>query len=141
MLKIKIYSVGKGKNLWLEPAITTYSERLHGTLSFEWTLLRDDTELKQALKKSGSYTCLTPNGKEYTTPEFASFIERETIAGGAQMTFVIGGAEGIPPDILSRSSHKVSLSKLTFPHQIARLILVEQIYRAIQIQRGTPYHK
>ncbi|WP_420420946.1 23S rRNA (pseudouridine(1915)-N(3))-methyltransferase RlmH [Simkania sp.] len=136
MIKIKIYTVGKTKKNWLEVALAEYHKRLTGEMTIEWVIAK---ELQPP--KENSYICLDPQGKQYSSPEFASFLEKESIQAGAKLTFVIGGPEGIPEEMRAKASHLISFSKLTFTHQIARLILLEQLYRSVQIQRGTKYHK
>ena len=136
MIKIKIYTVGKTKESWLETALAEYHKRLTGEMTIEWILSKELSSIKES-----SYICLDPMGKPFTSPEFANFLEKESVNQGAKLVFVIGGPEGIPKEIKGKASHLISFSKLTFTHQIARLILLEQLYRSVQIQRGTQYHK
>lgn len=133
MLKIKIISPGKMKEAWLKEALAEYEKRLTGTVSIEWIL-------KEALPES-PYICLDPNGKAFTSPNFSKFLYDEWESCGSRLTFVIGGPEGLNQEILSGARHTISFSSLTFTHQVARLILLEQIYRATQIEKGTAYHK
>lgn len=140
MIKIKILSVGKTKDSWLEEALGDYFKRLRGQIDFDCIWVKSDEQLVQLAQKESSLICLDPSGKEMNSPEFAAFFEKEVEKEGARLTFVIGGAEGLPKNL--REYHPlVSLSHLTFTHQIARLILVEQIYRAFTLLKGVPYHK
>lgn len=136
MIKIKIYTVGKTKENWLEGALSEYHKRLTGEITIEWIIVKELGPIKE-----NSYICLDPQGKQYTSTEFANFLEKESVEQGSKLIFVIGGPEGIPQEIKVKASYMISFSKLTFTHQIARLILLEQLYRSVQIKRGTRYHK
>jgi len=105
-------------------------------MAFEWKIVKDLNVIKES-----SYICLDPRGVQYTSPELATFLEKEIVKEGAKLTFIIGGPEGIPEQIRSGARHLISFSKQTFTHQIVRLILIEQLYRCLQIQKGTQYHK
>ena len=136
MIKIKIYTVGKTKESWLEVALAEYHKRLTGEMTIEWVISKELQPVKENF-----YICLDRQGQQYSSPDFANFLEKESVRSGAKLTFVIGGPEGIPDEIKAKASHLISFSKFTFTHQIARLILLEQLYRSVQIQRGTQYHK
>ncbi|MCB1072193.1 MAG: 23S rRNA (pseudouridine(1915)-N(3))-methyltransferase RlmH [Chlamydiales bacterium] len=133
MLKLKIITPGKMKEAWLEEALAEYEKRLTGTVSIEWILKEVEPE--------SPYICLDPNGTSMSSPEFSKFLYKEWERCGCRLTFVIGGPTGLSPEILRGASHLISLSKLTFTHQHTRLILLEQIYRATQIEKGSDYHK
>ncbi|MES2121739.1 MAG: 23S rRNA (pseudouridine(1915)-N(3))-methyltransferase RlmH [Chlamydiota bacterium] len=141
MHKIKVYTIGKTKESWLQEALKEYELRLKATASLEWILAKNDAQLKQFLEKEPHFLCLDPNGKQLDSVAFSQMLIHSLEEMGARLSFVIGGSEGIPPEIKARSKQLVSLSKLTFTHQITRLILVEQIYRAFEIAKGTGYHK
>ena len=92
--------------------------------------------------KDGEYLIsLDLNKKEYTSEEFAAFISKELESHGANISFVIGGSYGLSDELKSRVNASICLSKMTFPHQLARLILLEQIYRAFKILNNETYHK
>jgi 23S rRNA (pseudouridine1915-N3)-methyltransferase len=141
MYKIKIYSVGKTKEPWLQEALDLYEKRLKGTLTLEWLLYKTDIELEAALKKQGPFICLTPEAKQYTSAEFSSSFIRWITQSGSRLSFVIGGAEGLSKELKAQALSLLSLSKMTFTHQITRFILVEQLYRALEIEKGSSYHK
>jgi len=132
-LKIKIVSPGKTKEPWLQTALSEYEKRLTGAVAIEWN--------HQSFHGEGSYICLDPNGRQQTSPDFSDFLYREFERMGSRLTFVIGGPDGIPLNVLNKASHSISFSKMTFTHQHVRLLLLEQIYRAVQIRKGTHYHK
>lgn len=140
MIKIKIISVGKTKESWLEEAISEYVKRLQGVLSFEFIWVKNDEQLIVAASKEPIIVCLDPAGSSKSSEEFALYFKDKVVQAGSRLAFVIGGAEGLPKEIKSRGD-LLSLSKLTFTHQLTRLVLVEQIYRATEIIKGTQYHK
>jgi 23S rRNA (pseudouridine1915-N3)-methyltransferase len=141
MIKIKIYSVGKTKEEWLQTALALYEERLKSSVSFEWILAKNDEQMKQFLEKEANFISLDPQGKQLSSEEFAQFLVRSIQDAHSRLAFVIGGPEGVPASIKAKGKSLLSLSRLTFTHQIARLVLVEQIYRAFEIEKGSSYHK
>ncbi len=141
MLKIKVYSVGKTKENWLQEALQEYERRLKPILSLEWILAKTDEQLKQFLEKESHFIALDPQGKHYTSEEFSLFLGKAFQNYDSRLTFVIGGAEGISKAVKTQAKGLISLSKMTFTHQITRLVLIEQIYRAFEIQKGSAYHK
>lgn len=136
MIKIKIYTIGKTKEAWLQLALDEYQKRLQHSMSIQWKIVRNLFPIKEH-----SYICLDPCGKQFTSIAFSSFLQKEVMSEGAKLTFIIGGSQGIPTTVLAKARHVISFSKQTFTHQIVRLILVEQLYRSDQIQKGTHYHK
>lgn len=140
MLKLKILSVGKTKEKWLEEAIQEYLKRLKGTVSIEFLWAKDDQQLIEWTQKDLAVICLDPAGKLLASEQFSSFLQQQWEKGGSRLTMVIGGADGLP-QVLKDSYSLISLSPLTFTHQLTRLVLIEQIYRALEIQKGSSYHK
>jgi 23S rRNA (pseudouridine1915-N3)-methyltransferase len=141
MYKIKVYSIGKTKENWLQEALSAYQDRLKPTLCMEWILAKSNEQLKQFLKNQTHFVCLDSQGKQFSSEEFSIYLINSLQECHSRLSFVIGGAEGIPSGIRFQASQLISLSKMTFTHQIARLILVEQIYRAFEIDKASPYHK
>jgi 23S rRNA (pseudouridine1915-N3)-methyltransferase len=139
--KIKIYTVGKTKEEWLQEATSEYEKRLKGRLSVEWVLAKNDLQLTQLLEKEAHFICLDPAGKQHSSEAFSDQLTQLLQRGGSRLCFVIGGAEGIPAALKAKAKALFSLSKMTFTHQITRLILIEQIYRALEIDKGSAYHK
>lgn len=140
MFKVKICCIGKTKEPWLKQAVDEYTSRLVSFLSIEWVVLKDEQQLKKALSKE-AYIALDPAGKLHTSESFSIFIQNSFQKGGSRLTFVIGGAEGLSPQVRDGASALLSLSKMTFTHQITRLVFIEQLYRAFEISRGSGYHK
>lgn len=141
MYKLKIFSISKTKEPWLIQSIEEYSRRFKPILSIEWIFAKDNPHLISSLSKEPSYIALDPNGKDFTSEEFSSWFIKQLQTEFSRLSLVIGGAEGLPSAILKGATAKISLSKLTFTHQLARLILIEQIYRALEIDKGSQYHK
>ncbi len=140
MYKLKIFSIGKTKESWLKEAIEEYSKRLGTILSIQWILAKDDPQLISLLSEE-TYIALDPNGKMFTSEDFSTWLIKSLEAQSSRLSFVIGCADGLPPSIAQNALAKISLSKLTFTHQLTRLILIEQIYRAFEIDKGSQYHK
>jgi 23S rRNA (pseudouridine1915-N3)-methyltransferase len=140
MYKIKILTIGKTKENWLEEALSEYYKRLKPTAQIEFVYVKDNDQLLSMVEKNDSIVALDACGDQMDSLSFSTFLLQKLEQGGSRLTFVIGGAEGLPAAI-KKSYPLVSLSPLTFTHQIARLILVEQIYRAFEIEKGSRYHK
>lgn len=140
MFKIKILSVGKTKECWLDQALNEYLKRLSSIATIEFAWAKNDIQLLQLVKKETRVICLDPQGKLMTSEQFSSFVYEKLVSGGTYLTFVIGGPEGLPLEI-KQNSILISFSPLTFTHQIIRLLLLEQLYRAFEISKGSQYHK
>lgn len=136
MFKVKVLTIGRCKEEWLSVALSEYEKRLKGTMSIEWLLAKDNAQLIE-WTRSESFIALDPKGELLTSEAWSARMMKV----GLRLNFVIGGAEGLPEEIVKKALFKWSLSPLTFTHQITRLILVEQLYRAIEIERGSQYHK
>ena len=139
--RIRILAVGKVRKVWVLEGIATYLKRLPGLQVME---LRDAGKAKEAeavlaaLQPGEQLVVMAEEGQTFDSQAFAERLEG---SGSERLVFVIGGAEGIDPALKARASWKLSLSPMTFPHELARLLLVEQLYRALSIQQGGPYHK
>ncbi|MEN9388802.1 MAG: hypothetical protein RLZZ255_1778 [Cyanobacteriota bacterium] len=139
--RIRILAVGKVRKGWVLEGIATYLKRLPGLQVVE---LRDAGKVKEAeavlaaLQPGEQLVVMAEEGQTFDSPAFAERLEG---SGSERLVFVIGGAEGIDPALKARASWKLSLSPMTFPHELARLLLLEQLYRALSIQQGGPYHK
>ncbi len=110
-------------------------------MSIEWMLSKDLDKLKSLLFKESAYIALDLRGYLVSSEQFAELFWQAVTKEGARLSFVIGGAEGLPDSILEGASKRISLSPLTFTHQLTRLILVEQLYRSLEILKGSAYHK
>jgi 23S rRNA (pseudouridine1915-N3)-methyltransferase len=140
-----VLAVGKVKEPGLRDAIDDYVKRIERHFSYEEIEVKDAPmpALRAALEKKlpdGAHvTALDARGRSMTSESFARWVESRMSTGKGKIVFLIGGADGLPPEILARANDKLSLSQMTFPHRLARLVLVEQLYRAVTILRGEPY--
>lgn len=155
-MKIKILSIGKTKKGYINQGIQEYLARLGHYISIDWVeirssgkskaflpneRLRDEAErVRDKLHPQALIAVLTEEGKELSTPDFARWLEGQMVKGRHEIDFVIGGDLGLDPSLILDADLCISLSRMTFTHQMARLILLEQVYRAFTIIRGEPYH-
>ncbi|MFH1454919.1 MAG: 23S rRNA (pseudouridine(1915)-N(3))-methyltransferase RlmH [bacterium] len=145
-MKFILISVGKQNDFDIADAVMDYTKRIGRYFSVEWKLIPTSNEEKEAesilktLDSSDFVVVLDDKGKELNTIELSQFIEKRMIAGDKKIVFVIGGAYGIHENVYKRANFKWSLSKLTFPHQLVRLVLAEALYRAISVIKKEPYH-
>jgi len=139
-LKIVVLAVGKLRDRHVAALCDDYLARARRHLSVEIIDVDDDAALARRWPKDGETIALEPGGVSWTTEELARQVERRMTRGTRSLTFVVGGADGIPAALVAKAHLRLSLSALTLPHRIARLLLSEQIYRALTIIRGEPYH-
>ncbi len=140
MLRIKVLIVGRSKESWIDAGVEEYARRMSNTLQVVTEWLKDDAQLVQILAKESRVICLDPSGNSLTSPKLADYLSQELTIGGSRLTIVIGGANGLP-DLIRKNYPLISFSQLTFTHQMCRIILAEQLYRCVEIWRGSPYHK
>lgn len=140
MIKIKIISPGKIREKWLTEAIQEYVKRLTPVAQIEFIFPKDDKEFAKCLLAEKALICLDPGGKMFSSEEFSTFLFKQAEHMGASLVFAIGGAEGYPKGI-PLNHFKLSFSPMTFTHQMTRLLLIEQIFRAFEIDKGSKYHK
>jgi len=139
--KVKLLAVGKVKKEWLREGLAVYLKRLP---ELEILELKDSTpdregeQILASLKPSDRLIALTEEGKTYSSVAFAELLSQ---ADSNSLVFAIGSAEGLSPALKQQATHLLSLSPMTFPHEVARLLLVEQLYRAKTILQGSQYHK
>jgi 23S rRNA (pseudouridine1915-N3)-methyltransferase len=117
-----------------------YLERARRHLPVEVIEVDGDAALARRIPARGEVIALEPGGAGWTTEELAAFVGRQMLHGTQSLAFLIGGADGLPREIVRRAGRRLSLSPLTLPHRLARVILCEQIYRALSIIRDEPYH-
>lgn len=155
-MKVSLLMVGKTDFDYIEKGILLYQERIKKYSSFETVCIKttkksksvsplqikkdEGTGLIHKLQPSDFVVLLDERGKEIDSPGLASFIENKMATGTKKLVFIIGGAYGFSEEIYQRANEKISLSKMTFSHQLVRLIFMEQFYRAFTIIRGEPYH-
>jgi len=158
-MNIKIYCIGKIKEQYLKDGIAEYVKRLSAYAKTEIIEVADskvkdnpnDFDISKAKNEEGDRVLklikndyligLDLNKKEPTSEEFAEFIQQKFVEGGSSISFVIGGSYGLSENLKKRCNSSISLSKMTFLHQMTRLVLLEQIYRAFKILNNETYHK
>ena len=155
-MRITLLTVGRTDNGWIRDGLEIYMSRLSHYIPFslvEIPELKNVSALSQAqikeregelilknVKASDDLVLLDERGVMRSSVEFASFLQGKMTSGGKDIVFVIGGAYGFSEAVYSRANSKISLSKMTFSHQMVRTIFAEQLYRAFTIMKGEPYH-
>lgn len=159
-MKISILCVGKIKESFYRQAIDEYAKRLSKYCKFEVVEVVDEktpdtasaaqvdqikekeaNRLLEKIKEDAYVFTLEIKGKRFTSESFSECIDKITIQGNSHLIFIIGGSLGLHEKVLKRSNQAISFSDMTFPHQLMRVILAEQIYRAFRIMKNEPYHK
>ncbi|WP_087069433.1 23S rRNA (pseudouridine(1915)-N(3))-methyltransferase RlmH [Cyanobium sp. NIES-981] len=139
--RIRILAVGKVRKSWVREGLEVYRRRMPGLSIVE---LRDTDPVREAqairaeLRSDEQLITLSEEGRTFRSRELAHHLNQ---SGSDRLAFVIGGADGLDPALRARAQWQLSLSALTFPHELARLLLLEQLYRAQTILQGGPYHR
>ena len=160
MLNVTILCVGKLKEKYWTDACAEYAKRLKGFCSFsiceveeeklpdnpspaqiDTTLQKEGKRLLSRLSKGARLIALCIEGKQQSSEKLAQELASMALEGTSHIAFVIGGSWGLSPEVKAAADKKLSMSSMTFPHQLARVMLCEQIYRAFQINSGGKYHK
>ena len=155
-MKVVLLVTGKMDSGNWDKALDDYSGRLKHYIPFETEVIRDVKNVKnrteaqqkelegqlilKALQTGDSCVLLDERGKEFTSKQFAAYLDRKILAAPKRLVFVVGGPYGFSDEVYERVSERLSLSKMTFSHQMIRPFFVEQLYRAMTILRGEPYH-
>lgn len=160
MLNITIIAIGKLKEQYLRDASAEYQKRLTSLCKLsiieltpeklsdspsqkeiDNALVAEGKKIMEKIPKGAKIYTMCIEGKQRTSEELSREIAYAPIEGTSTLVFIIGGSFGLSDEVKALSSNKLSMSKMTFPHQIARIMLLEQIYRSLQIEKGTKYHK
>jgi 23S rRNA (pseudouridine1915-N3)-methyltransferase len=155
-MKVVLVVIGKTDEAYLKSGIEIFEKRLKHYLPYEMKVIPDLKKTKnlstkqqktmegelilQSFQAGDHIVLLDEKGKEFTSVDFAKLIEKRMVAGLKRLVFVIGGPYGFSDEVYAKASSKISLSKMTFSHQMIRLIFVEQLYRANTILKNEPYH-
>jgi 23S rRNA (pseudouridine1915-N3)-methyltransferase len=155
-MKLQLWSIGKDHEAYVKAGVDDFTKRISRYYPVEWVILSpprnagtlSQTDLKkkegemilEALSKDDYLVALDEKGKQLSSEGLAQFIQTRANDSIRNLIFLIGGAYGLDPRVLQRANHKWSLSQLTLPHQLVRLVLAEQLYRACTIQRNEKYH-
>lgn len=159
-MNITVISVGKLKEKYLKEAIEEYTKRLQRYCKISIIELQDEKTPDNAsekeelqikskegeailknIKDNSFVIALDLKGKMLSSEEFSLYIGELGVSGKSDIVFVIGGSLGLSQEVLTRSNYKLCFSKMTFPHQLFRVMLLEQVYRGFRIMKGEPYHK
>lgn len=160
MLSVSVLCIGKLKEKYLKDACLEYSKRLTAFCKLEIVELAEERigdnpsqseinrvieaegkRLLQKAEKCDAIITMCIEGRQLSSTELADFIDKTAVSGVSSIAFVIGGSYGLSDEIKAKSKLKLSMSKMTFPHQLARVMVLEQLYRAFQISSGGKYHK
>ncbi|MDX1544397.1 MAG: 23S rRNA (pseudouridine(1915)-N(3))-methyltransferase RlmH [Christiangramia sp.] len=155
-MTIKLVCIGKTDKKELEELIEIYSKRLQHYIKFELEIIPDLKKTKNldenqqkskegelilsGIQNSDFLALLDENGKQFSSETFSDYIQKRMNTGLKRLIFVIGGPYGFSEDVYQRANSKVSLSRMTFSHQMVRLFFTEQLYRAFTILKNEPYH-
>lgn len=155
-MKTHLLMIGRTDEAWLGTGIAEYFKRITRYIPFQDMVIADIKKSKNTTEsivkeKEGELilkqvsvgdilVLLDENGKQFTSREFSSFMEKQMVGGVRNLFFVIGGAYGFSEAVYARADHKLGLSRMTFSHQMVRLIFAEQLYRAMTILKNEPYH-
>jgi 23S rRNA (pseudouridine1915-N3)-methyltransferase len=155
-MKVVLLQVGKTSEKYLNEGILSYGERIKRYVPFETITIPDIRNTRnmpaseqktkegeriiEVLKDDDLAVVLDEKGKELSTIDFSSWLEKNLMLQKKRLIFIIGGPWGVSDKVLLRADHKFSLSRMTFSHQIVRLLFLEQLYRAFTVIRGEPYH-
>ena len=139
-MKLVVLAVGKMRDKHMSALCDDYVQRARRHVPIEIVEVDDDEALQRRLPARAELIALEPGGDAWTTEELAKHLERQMVHGAQTIAFLIGGALGLPKSVVAKASRRLSLSNLTLPHRLARVVLCEQLYRAMTIIRGEPYH-
>lgn len=159
-MKIRFITVGKLKEKYLREAVSEYAKRLSAYCSLEVIELPDEKtpenapgaveeKIKRAegirilskIPERSYVVALAIEGKSLSSEELSEELSRHFVNGVSDISFLIGGSLGLSPEVMERADYKLSFSRMTFPHQLMRVMALEQLYRAFKIRAGEPYHK
>ena len=155
-MRITLLVVGRTTTGYLKTGIDEYASRLGHYVQFDIQYLQDakhtrhqseaqqktaeGLQILEAVDNSDYVVLLDERGREYGSTAFAQFVQKRMLSGVKRVVFVVGGPYGFSPDVYARANDKLSLSQMTFPHELVRLVFAEQLYRAFTILNHEPYH-
>ncbi|HAT69864.1 23S rRNA (pseudouridine(1915)-N(3))-methyltransferase RlmH [Croceibacter atlanticus] len=155
-MNIQLYAIGKTDQKLIEELTDIYTKRLGHYINFDFTIIPDIKNTKnlsieqqkneegklimKQLETSDFVILLDENGKEFSSVNFSAYLQKRMNTGLKRLVFIIGGPYGFSTEVYSRANSKLSLSKMTFSHQMIRVFFIEQLYRAFTILRNEPYH-
>ena len=140
-MKIVLLVVGRMRDRYLGAACDDYVARVARHLPIDVIEVPDDQALVRRIPPQAEVIALEPGGDSWNTNDFTRFIEDRMVHGARTLVFLVGGSDGLSDQATSRAQRRLSLSPLTLPHRLARLVLCEQLYRALSIIKGEPYNR
>ena len=141
MLRVTVICQGRLKEKYYQGACEEYIKRLAGYCQPEILELAEDADPMPRIPRGAYVIALCVEGEKTDSPGLAARLERLALAGKSRVCFLIGGSEGLPPRARAAADWRLSMSDMTFPHHLARVMLLEQLYRAFTILAGAKYHK
>ena len=141
MIDFTIISVGRLKEAYFTAAADEYVKRIGGFGKVKIVDLKDDSEILAKIPKNAYVFAMCIEGQQLSSEEFSQKLEKVYLSEKKGIYFIIGGSEGLPQEVKSIADMKLSFSKMTFPHRLAKIMLLEQVYRALSIQNNRSYHK
>ena len=160
MIKVSVICVGSLKEKYLRDAVAEYSKRLQTLCDFsiieideqrlpdspsqaqiDTALQKEGEQILKKVKSGAKIIAMCIDGKMMTSPAVCEMINGYAVSGVSEIAFIIGGSFGLSDEVKNKADYRLSMSPMTFPHQLARVMLTEQIYRAFMINRGSKYHK
>jgi 23S rRNA (pseudouridine1915-N3)-methyltransferase len=139
-MRYRVVAVGRIRDAGLRAACDDYLDRLKRYTRIEEREAKDEARILEAVPEESRLVVLSERGEEWSSAQLAEWTGRWEM-DGRDVAFAIGGADGLPEPVTRRAERTWSLSRLTFPHELARLLVYEQLYRAYTIRRGEPYHR
>ena len=140
-MRLTVLAVGKLKDAWAVDGCAEYQKRLKHYATVEIVEVKEASALAGKLAARHRIVALDGRGEQLSSDELGARVARWQQSGAPGVTLVIGGADGLPDELVRGADERLSLGRLTLPHRLARLILLEQLYRAFTIVRGEPYHR
>lgn len=139
-MKVKVLFTGKTTDPWIRQGVDEYAGRIRHYAPFELVELKDDDQMLKYVRSSDHLILLDEHGNEFSSVAWARNLEQKAAHLPKDLVFAIGGPYGFPQDVLARADERLSLSPMTFSHQLVRVVFLEQLYRAFTIIRGEHYH-
>jgi len=139
-MKVKVLFTGKTTDPWIRQGVEEYAGRIRHYAPFELVELKDDDQMLKYVRSSDHLILLDEHGKEFSSVAWARNLEQKAAHLPKDWVFAIGGPYGFPPAVQERADECLSLSRMTFSHQLVRLVFLEQLYRAFTIIKGEKYH-
>lgn len=140
-MKLSLIAIGRLKDAWVKAGCDEYARRVRAKLPLEIVEAKDDREFEKRVPERATLWALDERGRQLSSEELALVLKKHMDSGTRGIALLIGGADGLPAWATARADFTWSLGRLTLPHRLARVVVLEQLYRALSIVRGEPYHR